>query len=72
MARVEVVQDAVQLIDLEVISRWSLAVRVGEAERDELIAVLREDLAWLESDRPRRPTPTATKPPATRRRSPRT
>lgn len=40
------------LTDLEVIDRWSVAVRRGEADREELIAVLREDLAWLEDGRP--------------------
>jgi hypothetical protein len=40
--------DSVSLADLGVITRYSLAVRVGNASREELIAVLRDDLAWLE------------------------
>lgn len=39
--------DDVQLPDLEVIRRYSLAVRSGTAPRDELIAALEADLAWL-------------------------
>lgn len=39
----------VTLTDLEIISRYSLAVGTNEVNRDELIAVLRADLAWLES-----------------------
>jgi len=63
--------DPVQLTDLEVITRWSLAVRGGEAERDELIAVLRDDLAWLESTRPKptRPAPARATAPVRRRRA---
>lgn len=40
--------DNVALTDLGVISRYSLALRVAEAERADVIAVLRADLAWLE------------------------
>lgn len=39
--------DPVQLTDLTVISRWSLAVRAATAERAELVAALEADLAWL-------------------------
>jgi hypothetical protein len=40
--------DPVTLTDLEVIQRWSLAVRQASANRAELIAALRADLDWLE------------------------
>ena len=40
--------DPVQLTDLDVITRYSIAVRQASAERSELIAVMRADLAWLE------------------------
>jgi hypothetical protein len=40
--------DGVTLTDLEVIQRWSLAVRQASADRGELIETLRSDLAWLE------------------------
>jgi hypothetical protein len=40
--------DRVPLTDLEVITRFSLAVRAATADRDEVIAALRADLAWLE------------------------
>jgi len=46
--------DRVELTDLEVIQRWSLAVRGASADRSEVIAALRSDLAWLEGQR--RPT----------------
>jgi hypothetical protein len=39
--------DDVQLPDLEVISLYSLAVRAATAPRDEVIAALEADLAWL-------------------------
>jgi len=46
--------DRVDLTELDVITRYSLAVRSATADRDELIAALRSDLAWLESTgRPR-------------------
>ncbi|HWH29083.1 MAG TPA: hypothetical protein VNU26_08990, partial [Mycobacteriales bacterium] len=45
--------DDVQLTDLEVVQRWSLAVRQPAASRDELVAALEADLAWLRSGRPR-------------------
>ncbi|MDX6286964.1 MAG: hypothetical protein QOG53_2449 [Frankiales bacterium] len=44
-------EDDVQLTDLEVIQRWSLAVRSASAERGEVVAALRADLAWLEGRR---------------------
>lgn len=40
--------DSVQLTDLDVITRYSIAVRSATADRDELIQTLRSDLAWLE------------------------
>src|SRR5947208_14992216 len=44
--------DRVELTDLEVIQRWSLAVRGASADRGEVVAALRADLAWLERGRP--------------------
>ena len=41
--------DDVQLPDLEVISRFSLAVRTPTAPREEVVAALRADLEWLTS-----------------------
>jgi hypothetical protein len=41
----------VELTELDVITRYSLAVRAATADRDELIAALRSDLAWLENGR---------------------
>ena len=43
--------DRVDLTELDVITRYSLAVRHGTAERGELIDALRADLAWLEGGR---------------------
>jgi hypothetical protein len=40
--------DSVQLTDLDVITRYSIAVRTASADRDELIETLRADLTWLE------------------------
>ena|SRR5205085_5466872 len=40
--------DRIELTDLEVIQRWSLAVRGATAERSAVVAALRADLAWLE------------------------
>jgi hypothetical protein len=40
--------DPVQLTDLDVITRYSIAVRRATADRDELIETLRSDLTWLE------------------------
>jgi hypothetical protein len=48
--------DRVDLTDLDVISRYSLAVRTATADRDELIRTLRADLDWLEGSRRRRTT----------------
>jgi hypothetical protein len=45
--------DRVELTDLEVIQRWSLAVRGASADRADVIAALRADLAWLERGRTR-------------------
>ena len=47
--------DDVQLTDLEVVQRWSLAVRAATAPRDELVAALEADLAWLTDGARRRP-----------------
>ena len=43
--------DDVQLTDLEIIQRYSLAVRVAAATRAELIAALQADLDWLRGGR---------------------
>ncbi len=48
--------DQVQLTDLDIITRYSIAVRSATADRDELLATLRADLAWLERGRPRSTT----------------
>lgn len=50
----------VRLTDLEVIQRYSIAVRGETADRDELVAALRADLAWVEGAA----KPTARKPAA--------
>lgn len=42
---------SVDLTQLEVIRRYSLAVRQGAADRAELVAALRADLDWLEGAR---------------------
>lgn len=39
--------DDVQLTDLEVIQRYSLAVRGATASREDLVHTLESDLAWL-------------------------
>ena len=44
--------DDVQLTDLEVIQRFSLAVRGATASREEVVAALESDLAWLTGRRP--------------------
>jgi hypothetical protein len=41
--------ERVDLTELNVISRYSLAVRAATADRDDLVAALREDLSWLEA-----------------------
>ncbi len=43
--------DPVDLTELDVISRWSLAVRSATADRAELIAALESDLAYLRGGR---------------------
>jgi hypothetical protein len=48
--------DSVQLTDLDVIARYSIAVRSATADRDDLIAALRADLSWLERGRTRAST----------------
>ncbi|HEX3900815.1 MAG TPA: hypothetical protein VHW74_16810 [Mycobacteriales bacterium] len=48
--------DSVQLTDLDVIAKYSIAVRSATADRDELIAALRADLSWLEHGRSRSTT----------------
>ncbi len=48
--------DSVQLTDLDVIARYSLAVRSATADRDELLETLRADVAWLERGRSRAST----------------
>jgi hypothetical protein len=53
--------DRVDLTELDVITRYSLAVRHGTAERAEVIQALRSDLAWLEGTRRTTPRPTSTR-----------
>jgi hypothetical protein len=48
--------DSVQLTDLDVIARYSIAVRSATADRDELLETLRADVAWLERGRSRSTT----------------
>lgn len=55
--------DRIELTELDVITRYSLAVRHASAPREELIAALRDDLAWLEGGR-RRTTSKAAAPAA--------
>lgn len=45
--------EPVALPDLEVVRRYSLAVRAATAPRDEVIAALEADLAWLTAGRSR-------------------
>jgi hypothetical protein len=54
--------DPVELTDLDIITRYSIAVRTATAERDELIETLRADLSWLESGRLRPPVPIRPEP----------
>ena len=63
--------DDVRLTDLEVIQRYSIAVRGETAERDELIEALRADLAFLEDGRraAAKPAKPARKPAAKAARS---
>jgi outer membrane biosynthesis protein TonB len=58
--------DDVRLTDLEVIQRYSIAVRGETADRAELVEALRADLAFLEGGRARsaaKPAPARTAPP---------
>lgn len=55
--------DDVQLPDLQVIQRYSLAVRGATASRAEVIAALEADLAWLSGGRRRTATPARTPAP---------
>lgn len=52
--------EKVPLTDLDVITRYSLALRAATADRDELVAILESDLAFLRAGRepaaPARPT----------------
>jgi hypothetical protein len=56
LARMAASDDRVELTELDVITRYSLAVRSATAPREDLIAALRADLAWLEGGRTRRRT----------------
>jgi hypothetical protein len=56
------VADRVDLTELDVITRWSLAVRSATADRQQLIAALTADLAWLEGQG--RPVEAAAEPAA--------
>jgi hypothetical protein len=47
--------DDVQLPDLQVIQRYSLAVRGATAPRSDVVAALQADLAWLNGGRRRTP-----------------
>lgn len=62
--------DDVQLTDLEVVQRYSLAVRTASAPREELVAALEADLAWLRGGTRRRRAATPA-PAAAPRRAPR-
>lgn len=53
--------DDVRLTDLEVIQRYSIAVRGETADRAELVEALRADLAFLEGSRAK-PKPARTAP----------
>ena len=46
--------DDVRLTDLQVIQRYSIAVRGETADRDELVVALRADLDWLQGTTSRR------------------
>ncbi len=56
--------DDVQLTDLQVIQRYSIAVRGAVAARDEVIATLTADLEWLRGGRRRAAAPAAPAKPA--------
>jgi hypothetical protein len=51
--------DVVQLTDLQVIQQFSLAVRGATADRDDVVAALEADLAFLKGTR--RPAAKATR-----------
>ena len=53
--------DDVQLTDLEVIQRYSLAVRGATASRAEVVAALQADLSWLQGGRAKAPARTTAK-----------
>jgi hypothetical protein len=53
--------DEVQLTDLQVIQQFSLAVRGATADRDDVVAALEADLAWLKGVKPARSTRPATR-----------
>jgi len=60
-----VLPEDVQLTDLQVIQRYSIAVRGASASREEVIATLTADLEWLGGGRRRTAPPAfATKAPA--------
>ncbi len=62
-------EDDVQLPDLQVIQRYSLAVRGATAPRADVVAALEADLAWLTGTARRRaaaPAVTAAPAPVTR------
>jgi hypothetical protein len=64
--------DPVVLTDLEVITRYSLALRAASAEREEIVRVLRDYLEWLTATAPR-PSPEpaqAPEPPSVREAAP--
>jgi hypothetical protein len=56
--------DSIQLTDLDVITRYSIAVRKATADRADLIETLRADLAWLERGVRRAPAPLVEAEPA--------
>jgi hypothetical protein len=62
--------DDVQLTDLEVIQRYSLAVRGATASRSELVAALEADLAWLTGRGRRTPADAPAKAPAKSAKAP--
>ncbi|HVF20028.1 MAG TPA: hypothetical protein VNA14_07290 [Mycobacteriales bacterium] len=54
--------DDVRLTDLQLIQRYSIAVRGETADRAELIAALRADLTWLQGGSGRSASDRAAKP----------
>ena len=56
--------DDVQLTDLVVIQRYSLAVRGASASRADVVAALQADLEWLTGGRRAPAAPRAAKAPA--------